>query len=145
MTEAYKDQGVYCLIMILPDPADLKIGARGTCRFPPGYYCYVGSAHANLAKRLARHQSREKKLRWHIDYLLQRARIIDMEIILTSRRLECEFSRAVARQAGPVVMPGFGSSDCRCLTHLHHFRFHPGAVVARAAGRLKYCSGEQSA
>lgn len=127
--------------MVLAEPAGLVIGARGMRYFPAGYYCYVGSAHAHLAKRLAHHQSREKKMHWHIDYLLQRARIINTETILTDRRLECEFSRAVARQAGPVVMPGFGSSDCRCLTHLHYFRFHPEQVVTTAAGRLRYSTG----
>ena len=80
-----------------------------------------------MAGRIARHLRPDKRLRWHIDYLLQFARVLEVLTIETDRRLECRLSRAAARLSDEVVMPGFGASDCGCRTHLHYFRRDPRA------------------
>jgi len=68
---------------------------------------------------LARHLRAEKRLHWHIDYLLQHARIEAIWYQLGRERLECVWARTLA-QAPNVqpVAPGFGASDCTCRTHL---------------------------
>ena len=94
----------------------LDIGRLGRFRFPAGRYVYTGSARRNLVARVRRHLSREKRLRWHIDYLLagHGVRVTAVEL---SRDPECEVNRA---SGGEVVVPGFGASDCRegCASHL---------------------------
>ena len=70
-----------------------------------------------LSARLARHQRKTKKLHWHIDYLTAKADRIIALPIRSSERLECRIAEALSGilEAGP---RGFGSSDCRCATHL---------------------------
>jgi len=103
----------------------MAVGARPPHKFPAGYYCYVGSAMNNLDKRIARHFSPEKRRRWHIDYFLDQAAITAVLTFESTRRRECALSQAVAGPADGLVMKGFGSSDCRCRTHLHYFREDP--------------------
>jgi len=86
---------------------------------PAGLYVYTGSASRGLDARIARHMRKEKKLRWHIDYLLRQAEIVEVRRVETEERIECEMNRQVlARPGASVVVPGFGSSDCRCPSHL---------------------------
>jgi sugar fermentation stimulation protein A len=111
--------GVYQLYLYLPKPARLKVGRLGVFLFPAGRYVYTGSALGGLARRLARHQRREKTLHWHIDYLLRHARIERIDTLATTQRLECALNAAVLEQPeARVVARGFGSSDCRCSSHL---------------------------
>jgi Uri superfamily endonuclease len=60
-------------------------------------------------------------LHWHIDYLLAERKVKLERVILASTDpgKECAVNRA-AGQAGIVVAPGFGASDCRagCPAHL---------------------------
>ncbi len=37
--------------------------------FEKGYYVYVGSALGTLSRRVHRHELKNKKLHWHIDYI----------------------------------------------------------------------------
>lgn len=100
----------------------LGVGKLGTITFPSGYYVYVGSALNGLSKRISRHKRSKKKLRWHIDYLLKKARIVETFTHVTDQKLECEFNKKV--QALPdarVLVKGFGSSDCKCSAHLTFF------------------------
>jgi sugar fermentation stimulation protein A len=112
-----KDRGSYLLIVEVPEKTRLQVGGLGARNFPKGYYVYVGSAMSDLSARLARHQRKTKRLHWHIDFLTARAdRIVPLPI-RSSERLECGIAEALAAilEPGP---GGFGSSDCRCATHL---------------------------
>ena len=66
-TEAH-DSGVYVMVMHLDHNLDLEIGSKGMMHFKAGYYMYVGSAKANLTKRIERHKRKRKKMHWHLDY-----------------------------------------------------------------------------
>jgi Uri superfamily endonuclease len=116
-------KGIYCLVIFLDKQARIKIGNK-IGLFPKGYYCYVGSALNNLEKRIQRHYSNEKKLHWHIDYLLKHANIIGVKIKKGSRD-ECGLSRHLKNIGGKTVFKKFGSSDCRCDTHLFYFSKNP--------------------
>ena len=81
-------KGIYCLIIKLDKDKSIKIGKLNYINFKKGYYCYVGSALNNLKKRIERHKRKNKKLHWHIDYLLKHAKIIDTLKIETDKMSE---------------------------------------------------------
>ena len=123
---ALTDSGLYQLVIRLGEKHVIDVGRLGRFAFPAGYYVYTGSARRGLEARVARHLRKEKRLRWHVDYLLTRARVVEVKRYREGRISECELSRRVEGLPGSdVVAPGFGSSDCRCSTHLFHFRRNP--------------------
>jgi len=138
MTDA--EPGTYALLVKLDKQERITIGKLGTFNFPAGYYLYVGSAlgPGGLRARLARHlHSREsssrskpgqtgQKLHWHIDYLLQRAQLVEVWSVASAERLECKWGQVARRLSGAQVpVQGFGSSDCRCPAHLIYFSARP--------------------
>ncbi len=70
----------------------MRVGRLGVVKFRAGFYFYVGSAKRNLSTRLARHARRRKKLRWHIDYLSARAKMVGAIVITDRRRSECRLA-----------------------------------------------------
>lgn len=113
------EPGVYQLVLSLAEGVTLRIGALGTFHFPPGSYIYTGSALGGLRARIARHLRPEKRLRWHIDYLLQHAVVEDVRLFPTGERRECSINwQTLALPHARVIARGFGSSDCRCPAHL---------------------------
>ena len=106
----------YQLAITLAAPARIVVGRLGAFDFPAGRYLYTGSARRHLEARIARHLSRDKRLHWHIDYLLAEPAA---EVTRVERfpEPECEVNRGTA---GEVIVPGFGASDCRagCGSHL---------------------------
>lgn len=62
------------------------------------------------------------RMRWHIDYLLRKGRVISVFSVPSEKKsTECALATALATADGAAVYPGFGSSDCRCVSHLIHF------------------------
>jgi Uri superfamily endonuclease len=114
-------QGTYLLLVHLDHKAELRVGRLGTFRFDPGWYAYCGSAlgPGGLPARLARHSRADKRLHWHIDYLLQHAALETVWQTIYPRRLECAWA-ATIRDLPDAQTPvrGFGASDCRCTSHL---------------------------
>jgi hypothetical protein len=60
----------YQLLIEVVAPVRVAVGRLGEFEFPAGLYCYTGSARRNFEARVRHHLSSEKKMRWHIDYLL---------------------------------------------------------------------------
>lgn len=119
-------KGIYNLLIELDRDHRLKVGMLGTFRFPKGYYVYTGSAQNNMEKRVARHLSRRKRMRWHIDYLLKVARVLKVVEYNGLKRDECRINRKIGKHPdAKIVAKGFGSSDCRCKTHLYSFLPNP--------------------
>ena len=106
----------YQLLIEIETPVSVTVGRFGSFVFPQGRYVYTGSARRHIEARIARHLAREKRLRWHIDYLLAAAGVRVLGVRRTTLP-ECVACRAVG---GEAVVPGFGSSDCRagCASHL---------------------------
>jgi len=119
-------KGTYCLI-IRCRGTETRTGGLGTMRFPPGYYVYVGSGFGSLEARIRRHLRAEKRRRWHIDYLLSDAEVVGVLYSTDKRRLECAVSEKLE---GEDSIRGFGCSDCRCKSHLHHFKTRDEAEEA---------------
>jgi len=110
-------KGSYILVIQVDGVRHITIGRLGTIEFKPGCYAYVGSALNNLESRIERHYRTEKKLFWHIDYLLKRAVIIKDIRIESPLKLECTIARSLSRKMESI--PGFGCSDCPCSSHLY--------------------------
>jgi sugar fermentation stimulation protein A len=111
------DRGSYLVLLHLNRPRSIPIGRMGRVRFPKGFYIYVGSAMANLTKRLERHRRIRKRIHWHLDWLRPHVRFVETLAIRSSDRLECELARAIEGIASWST-PGFGCSDCGCKSHL---------------------------
>ena len=132
MTE--RGSGLYQLVIVLKKGRFITVGRRGRFFFPAGYYVYTGSGQRGLESRIARHLRKQKKMRWHIDYLLQYGQVLEVKRYGDDK--ECELSRRVeGLPGGRVVVQGFGSSDCRCRTHLFHFRRNPASDLGN--GRVQ--------
>ena len=114
-------KGTYCIIIHLRENSTLKVGKKGYITFKKGYYVYVGSALNSLTGRLKRHLSSNKKLFWHIDYLLasSNTKIIDMVFAVDEGKWECHLASEISKEGHEIV--GFGSSDCKCNSHLFQF------------------------
>lgn len=115
-------KGAYVLLIKLSEDRDLRIGALGEFFFPAGFYVYTGSSMTNLEKRVRRHFSKRKKTRWHIDYLLHEAEIIQAILFPSEEKEECKVNEVIFNSSeGAPLAKGFGSSDCTCETHLAYF------------------------
>lgn len=113
--------GTYVLVLHLAEETVLDVGALGRMIFPAGHYLYCGSAQSGLGPRLARHMRPGKAMRWHIDRLTVVAEPVGALMYPGGKEGECCSSRALERCPGArPVLKGFGSSDCRCRTHLYH-------------------------
>ena len=106
----------YQLIIELTRPVRIRVGRLGLAHFPAGIYIYTGSAVRGVEARVRRHLASDKRLHWHVDYLLscRDARVVDVRI---SSEPECALNQ---RGNGEMVVRGFGASDCRagCGAHL---------------------------
>jgi len=124
LSQEDQNRGNYLLILHLAGYLSVAVGALGTVRFRKGYYVYVGSAKRNLSQRVNRHLRRRKRPFWHIDYLREQAGSCSAIPIRSSANLEHELAGRLGAIAAWQV-PGFGSSDCSCQTHLFGFEDHP--------------------
>jgi len=109
-------KGSYVLLIKLPEEKTIVVRRLGSVLFPCGNYAYIGSALGGLKQRLGHHLRTEKKLHWHIDYLLEKAHIEEIITCEAEERTECTIARALGERFESV--PGFGASDCRCRSHL---------------------------
>ncbi len=130
------DSGFYQLVIVLRKRRNISVGHDGRFSFPAGYYVYTGSAKRGLESRIARHLRRLKKMRWHVDYLLRYGRITAVKRYGNSQS-KFELSRKVESLPGSrVIVPGFGSSDCKCSTHLLYFERSPVRALNTGSSAL---------
>jgi Uri superfamily endonuclease len=114
--------GTYTLLIEVPEPDTIEVGALGTLGFDAGWYAYVGSAlGAGGFSRIDRHRelaAGERDTRhWHIDYLLGHPDS-DLAEVVTSGGVdgECRVADGLEFEA----TPEFGCSDCDCDSHLFY-------------------------
>lgn len=118
------DKGDYVVVLHLAEDKELSIGSNGVMSFKAGYYMYVGSAKANLTKRLERHQRKRKNNHWHLDYFRNECDWVTALPVRSSEDLECVMAKALSAVAVDYVV-GFGCSDCRCKSHLFRMDENP--------------------
>jgi len=121
MTKKTILKGTYCLIIQLKEDSTVEVGKRGSINFKKGYYVYIGSALNSLESRLKRHLRSDKKLFWHIDYLLASSNAEIDEIVFTvdDGKWECNLAYEISK--GGSEVRSFGCSDCKCGSHLYYF------------------------
>ena len=125
-------RGAYLLILELPEDTGILVGKQGMIHFQKGSYGYIGSALNGLEQRIRRHLRSNKKLHWHIDYLLASATITGVFIKESSKREECNLANAFEQSVDAI--PGFGCSDCTCQSHLF---FGPAKAMTKRATSQK--------
>jgi Uri superfamily endonuclease len=126
--------GTYALVLAGRKTNTVRIGSLGTLELKPGVYIYIGSAFGpgGLAARIRHHTEIAVRPHWHSDYLRAACDLIEVWITTQGGRHEHSWARAVARLPGSQVpMPGFGSSDCNCQTHLFWFQHAPSIRTFR--------------
>ena len=111
-------KGTYLLLINLNENKSINIGKLGEIFFKKGNYIYVGSALNGLEQRINRHRRKEKRLHWHIDYLLRFGKITKIYYKRGEIREECDFARFFSERLTPII--GFGCSDCNCKSHLFY-------------------------
>jgi Uri superfamily endonuclease len=111
-------KGVYVLVISVSKDINVNVGALGTVNFERGLYAYVGSAQKGLEKRILRHLRRIKRKFWHIDYLLDDDNVEVLKVFYkhAGKSEECKVANKIAERCFPIK--GFGSSDCKCKSHL---------------------------
>lgn len=116
--------GIYVLLVQVEESIKVKVGALGRIAFSKGLYAYVGSAQANMEKRIKRHLRTEKRKFWHIDYLLDDSKVRILEVFFKegNKTEECKTAECLSEEGEPIT--SFGSSDCKCKSHLFHVRNH---------------------
>jgi Uri superfamily endonuclease len=137
-------RGTYCLILSCKEDKEIIVGKLGKIKFLPGYYAYIGSALNSMDKRVKRHMENKKKIFWHIDYLTSNKNFKPhgAYIINDKNRIEC--LKAAEIQKSMPSIPGFGSSDCSCSSHLFYAGpqeegFKALKKILSQAGFDKYC------
>lgn len=116
-----QSKGTYILILMMARPRTINVGNLGPQQFTAGYFAYVGSAFGpgGLQARLKRHMRRSRSAHWHIDYLRRAAKLVQIWYSDYPNKLEHPWARQIlASRTTFVPVPGFGSSDCRCPSHL---------------------------
>ncbi len=126
-----ENRGTYLLFLLIQQDISLTIGALGSKLFQLGNYIYVGSAlgSGGLEKRIARHLKQEKKIFWHIDYLLRNkfVKILAYGEMLSDHKIECNVVNQIIGifHEKSLIINYFGSSDCNCKSHLLYFNKKP--------------------
>ncbi len=110
-------KGSYVLVIENKKDQNIQIGKLGNIFFKKGFYAYVGSALNGLEQRINRHKRTDKKLHWHIDYLLNKTDIVDVFYKESEEKEECRIAKSFLNLDS---IKGFGCSDCNCESHLFY-------------------------
>lgn len=116
------DSGSYILIIRLSKKININLRSKSFF-LQKGWYIYIGKAKKNLISRILRHIRKNKKLYWHIDYLLKEAKIFEIYFFKDALS-ECKIAQRIIEISDNFIN-GFGSSDCRCKSHLAYFHNKP--------------------
>lgn len=114
-----KNSGSYLIIFKLDKGQTIQIGKLGTYFFYKGYYLYAGSGLRNLRQRVERHIRKDKALKWHIDYLSVKCDVVWYKLFDDGKNYECVISSKLSKNGiFKIPIKKFGSSDCKCRSHL---------------------------
>jgi Uri superfamily endonuclease len=108
----------YILFLYYESDIEVSVGALGRILLKRGTYAYCGSAKAGLKGRIRRHLSDPIKKRWHIDHITSYSTQRSVHWNEHEPDGECRAAEYLARTNEAV--PGFGSSDCKCSSHLFY-------------------------
>jgi Uri superfamily endonuclease len=135
-------KGVYMLILGLSVRKNILTGKLGLFSFPKGFYIYIGSASGlgGIRGRLKHHFNISVKPHWHIDYLRKEADLVNVFYINSPKELEHALA-AKLQTIFNIPILKFGSSDCKCNSHLFFSTENPSLVYMQKSihpGLQKY-------
>lgn len=130
-------KGCYILLMELKENKTIPIGKLGNINFKKGFYAYIGSALNGLEQRINRHLRNDKKNYWHIDYLLNHGKIIDIFYNESDIKEECNIVKKFEEKLLPIL--NFGCSDCNCRSHLFYGSKNEFINVINSLDMTPYC------
>jgi Uri superfamily endonuclease len=139
--------GVYSILLQILKDLTLEVGSLGSMSFLEGFYVYTGSAMGSggISARISRHLRSEKKVFWHIDYLIgtQSIKVFALFSAESKRKLECNVNKSIVSNLDASIVSGFGSSDCLtvCGGHLLFMRDIGSQVCLRGIGEAYRASG----
>lgn len=100
-----------------------------------------------LSRRVSRYLREVERPHWHIDALLPIFRLQALYLFPSLDRQECQIAQFLAGIPHVTPILGFGSTDCRCVSHLFDitlikdaplFEGIKGALRCREAMELIY-------
>ena len=120
--------GRYILVFKIERPLVLQISTLNygkSFSLDPEYYGYIGSAMGpgGIFSRVSRHIKRDKKIKWHIDYITSHEEVMFLFVYwVNSKNLsECDIVRVLHKHGlGKAIVRGFGATDSPCYSHLIH-------------------------
>ena len=129
-----QNPGTYVLILRSRSQNLIQIGKLGRLSLTPGFYIYVGSAFGpgGIKARIAHHKKLQQRPHWHIDYLRKFADLTAVWFSFDVEIREHQWAHCCAADeeiSSP--MKGFGSSDCRCHSHLFFKSVQPDFITFR--------------
>jgi Uri superfamily endonuclease len=107
----------------------------------PGYYTYIGSAFGpgGLKARINHHLNHCSRPHWHLDYLRPQLELSEIWYTYDQTRREHQWAAIHSGARGVMMpLPGFGSSDCRCPSHLFFYKAKPSGPYFRRKIREKF-------
>ena len=126
--------GTYALVFKTQQTKKIIVGKLGNLKLQPGFYVYVGSAFGpgGLKARIGHHRRRSRRPHWHIDYLSKHLTPIEVWYTYDTVHQEHCWSEILEHYRDTSTpLPGFGSSDCCCKSHLHFFYARPSGNYFR--------------
>ena len=129
--------GTYIVVLKSGQAKTIQIGKLAQLNIQKGYYVYIGSAMGpgGVTARLKHHCKVSTRPHWHLDYLRAETAFYNAYALHSPERKECGWAAVMAKtEAVSEPMKGFGSSDCKCNTHLFYFSSKLKAV--RAIGKI---------
>jgi len=111
------------LVIKIFEDLKIRVGRLGEVSFKEGDYIYIGSAKGCLEARLRRHLRKDKKIYWHIDYLIKSKKTKILQIWIIDKKMECQTAEVFCQDpTTEIIKKGFGSSDCKCLSHFFYIK-----------------------
>jgi Uri superfamily endonuclease len=133
--------GTYTLVLSSSVEKPVNIGKLGTLFLKPGFYVYIGSAFGpgGLKARIKHHFSYSTRPHWHLDYLRPALSVCEIWYTYDQTRREHQWAAIHSQTRGSILpLPGFGSSDCRCLSHLLFYKSKPSGNHFRRKIRAEF-------
>ena len=130
----HSQPGTYALIFSACQKRQIEIGKLGTLQVKPGFYIYVGSAFGpgGLKARIGHHRNKTSRPHWHMDYLGPYLKLIEFWYTYGPVHREHQWAKIISTTGGTSVpLAGFGSSDCRCRSHLFFRKARPSITTFR--------------
>lgn len=121
------EPGTYALILRCPRRFTVRVGQLGKVDLHKGHYIYVGSAFGpgGVRARVKRHSRTTKTCHWHIDYLTKHLSLVEAWYTHDTTKREHGWAMAISSMRIASGVTGFGSSDCKCHSHLFHTDSQP--------------------